>query len=132
MALEAWYDEDSDDPTMLRRAEQLDWLFDRVVKWEAPVLVELLVADDLTRAIFDVGVNGKTGRGVLYYSGSGETVMSLGSSAATGKILYYYMTSDTEFPLSAEIPLDLVRQAAHEYMSSGGARPTVVDWQPLR
>ncbi|WP_406601579.1 Imm1 family immunity protein [Lentzea miocenica] len=44
--------------------------------------------------------------------------------------MYYYLGSDTEFPATAEIPLPDVRRAAHEYMSTGGSRPTGVTWQP--
>ncbi|MCP2093896.1 MULTISPECIES: Imm1 family immunity protein [Actinosynnema] len=133
MALEAWYDWESDGPTIVRTTEELDRVLDRVVGWEGPALVELLVAENLTRAVFDVGLNGKIGLGTLYYSGGGSgRLCSLGASSGEGNVLYYYMNSDTEFPLSSEVPLDLVRQAAHEYMSTGGERPTVVDWQPLR
>lgn len=51
------------------------------------------------------------------------------TARAESEVLYYYMDSDAEYPVDAEIPLATVRQAAHEYLTTGGQRPTRVTWQ---
>ncbi|MEV0678848.1 Imm1 family immunity protein [Actinosynnema sp. NPDC050436] len=135
VALEAWYDVDHDEPAMIHTAADLDRVLDTVAGWEGRVIVELFVADDPRRAIFDVGVYGQGERGALYYAGRGEKWFSRGTMAAPStvspaeRLSYYYMTSDTEYPGDSEIPLDVVRRAAHEYMRTGGERPTSPTWQ---
>ncbi|GAA3464327.1 Imm1 family immunity protein [Saccharothrix longispora] len=136
VALEAWFDADTDEPTMIHSPAELDKVLDIVAEWEGRMIVELFVADNPRRAIFDVGVYGQGERGALYYASRGEKWFSRGAPVDPSgtdqakKLLYYYMNSDTEYPADAEIPLEVVRRAAHEYMSTGGERPTVTDWQP--
>ncbi|ACU39799.1 Imm1 family immunity protein [Actinosynnema mirum] len=132
MALKAWHDDESDEPAIVGTPEELDRVLDVAVGWGWRAIVELFVVGSPKRAIFGVGVHGRAGVGMLCYSDARGKWRTLGGEAVTGQILYCYMNADTEFTADCEIPLDLVRQAAHEYMSSGGARPTVVDWQPLR
>ncbi|WP_433262742.1 Imm1 family immunity protein [Actinosynnema sp. CS-041913] len=82
----------------------------------------------------NVGVHGGTRRGALYYAEDGAEWFSVGEPEPSGRpadrLLYYYMNNSTEFPGDCEIPLDVVRLAAHEYMTTGGERPTVSAWQP--
>ncbi|GLZ28264.1 hypothetical protein Lesp02_04540 [Lentzea sp. NBRC 105346] len=132
VALEAWFDRDADDPAIVRTAEELDTLLDTVAAWPRPSTVQLLIADDLGRAVLDVGLDGTHGRGVLYYSGPEwpDACASQGTDTATPSPIYYYMGSDTEYPPTAEIPLADVLRAAHEYMTTGGERPTGIKWQP--
>jgi hypothetical protein len=131
VALAAWFDGNSDDPTVVRTTAQLDEVLDLVIGSGGPRVVQLLVQDDPARAIFDVGLDGQ--RGALYFSSTDHPggCFSRGSEAATPTPLtYYYMGSDTEYPASAELPVAVVRRAAHEYLATGGERPTSVDWQP--
>lgn len=131
MALEAWFDGDTDEPTIIDTAAGLDAVLDTVTGWGGPHIVELLVADDPGHAIFDVAVYGKHERGALYYSARNrETWFSRGTRTAGETPIYYYMGSPTEYPHDAEIPLDEVLRAAHEFMRTGGGRPTGVGWQP--
>jgi hypothetical protein len=131
VALEAWFDGDTDEPTIIGTAAELDVVLDTVAGWEGPHIVQLLVADDPGHAIFDVALHGKAERGALYYSARNrETWFSRGTETAAETPIYYYMSSPTEYPTDAEIPLTEVRRAAHEYMSNGGSRPTGVEWQP--
>jgi hypothetical protein len=108
----------------------LDTVLDLVAGLGGPRIVQLLVHDNPARAMFDVGLHGP--RGALYYSSPDHPAgcFSLGPDIASTTPIYYYMGSDTEYPADAEVPIDMVRQAAHEYMASGGDRPTAVDWQP--
>lgn len=132
VALEAWFDRNADEPTIVRTADELDAVLDTVAAWPRPNTVQLLIADDLGRAILDVGLDGAHGRGVLYYAGEAfpDACASQGADTADPLPIYYYLGSDTEFPATAEIPLIDVRRAAHEYMSTGGERPSGIKWQP--
>lgn len=133
VALEAWFDPNTQAPTVIRTAAELDAVLDTVVAWPRPNTVQLLIVDDPGRAILDVGLDGGHGRGALYYAGGEhrEGCTSQGPDAADPPPIYYYLGSDTEYPADAEILLDDVRKAAHEYMSTGGERPTGILWQPL-
>ncbi len=131
VALEAWFDGDADEPTIIDTTTGLDAVLDAVAGWGGPHVVELLVADDPGHAIFDVALDGKRERGALYYSARNrETWFSRGGETSPGTLIYFYMGSPTEYPHDAELPLVQVRQAAHEYMATGGQRPTGTDWQP--
>ncbi|WP_434451790.1 Imm1 family immunity protein [Lentzea sp. E54] len=133
MELKVWWDEDSDEPTFVRTLEELDALRVQASAVDYPVLFEMLDASDPYRVILNAGFFGD--RGVLYYSG-GEHRHGLYSKnpddgfSAPENRLYYYMSSDREFPMTAEYPVDIVWQACKEYMMSDGERPTVVEWQP--
>ncbi|MGZ3141100.1 Imm1 family immunity protein [Lentzea chajnantorensis] len=131
VALEIWYDVDADDPTLIRTPEELDAVLDAVAAWPFPGQLQLLIADDPGQVVLDVGIDGTNQRGVLFYSGPDfpDAYASRGSDIAEQVPVYYYMGSDTEFPATAEIPLADVRRAAHEYMSTGGGRPSDVAWQ---
>jgi len=132
VALEAWFDRDAEDPTIVHTAEELDAVLDAVAALPRPSTLQLLIADDLGRAVLDVGLDGRHARGVLYYSGAEcpNGCASQGTDTAEVLPIYYYMGSDTEYPPTAEIPSADVRRAAHEYMTTGGERPTGIKWQP--
>ncbi|MGW6929570.1 Imm1 family immunity protein [Lentzea sp. NPDC054927] len=133
VALEAWFDRDAEDPTVVRTAEELDAVLDAVAALPRPSTLQLLIADNLGRAVLDVGMDGAHARGVLYYSSGAECPDGCASQGAdTAEVLpiYYYMGSDTEYPATAEISSADVRRAAHEYMATGGERPTGIKWQP--
>lgn len=132
--LEAWYDAEHDGPTIIRTPDELDAVLDAVTGWDGRILVDLYVADNRARATFNVGVNARTRCGALYYADDHGEWFSMATTesdqAPVERILYYYMNSDTEYPGDCEIPLDVVRRAAHEYMATGGERPTALTWQP--
>jgi hypothetical protein len=134
VALIAYWDPGhGDNPPRLETVDQLDRALEEVRATRRMAVVELLVADDRGRAILDVGLNGD--RGTLYYAGENWSAWfsSAGKRAEQDDdgepLLYYYMTADTEYPRSAEIPVEQVMAAAREYMTSGGARPAGVEWQ---
>ncbi|WP_306743741.1 Imm1 family immunity protein [Saccharothrix yanglingensis] len=131
VALDAWYDRKATGPTVVNTPAELDAVLDTVVDWNAPITVQLLIHGDPGHAILDVGLDARTGRGVLCYAGSDapDACISKGSDTAEQPPLYF-TGSDTEFPVNSEIPLGEARRAAHEYMSTGGRRPTGVEWQP--
>ncbi|MBB5956941.1 hypothetical protein FHS29_003534 [Saccharothrix tamanrassetensis] len=135
--LEAWYDEEQDEAVTVRTSAELDAVLDAVIAWDGRIVVHLKPArpadTNTRRKTLDVGVHGNTGQGALVYTspdGRWFSRATSGSDAnADGRILYYYMNSDTEYPADSEIPLDVVRRAAHEYLTTGGQRPTAATWQ---
>jgi hypothetical protein len=40
------------------------------------------------------------------------------------------MRNDREHPANDQLPFAAIRQAAHEYMTTGGNRRTNIDWRP--
>jgi hypothetical protein len=44
-------------------------------------------------------------------------------------VFYYYMGSDTDYPRDSEISILVLRDAAKEFLRTGGDRPTSVPWQ---
>jgi hypothetical protein len=46
-----------------------------------------------------------------------------------GEVSYYVSGGEREFPERSAIPIALVRQAVKEFLSSGGVRPTCIQWQ---
>lgn len=57
---------------------------------------------------------------------------SSGPENASGKGIYSLMGHLMEFPDHSDVPIDLVRQAAQEFLLSGGKRPACVEWQEDR
>jgi hypothetical protein len=131
VALEAWFDSDAEDPTIVHTPDELDAVLDTIAAWPYPGQLQLLIADNPGYVVLDVGLNGAKQCGVLFYSSQAlpDAYASQGSGTADSVPIYYYMGSDTEFPVTAEIPLADVRRAAHEYMSTGGGRPNDIHWQ---
>ncbi|GAA0251349.1 hypothetical protein GCM10010492_59620 [Saccharothrix mutabilis subsp. mutabilis] len=135
--LEAWYDEEQDDAVAVRTPAELDAVLDAVAAWDGRIIVHLKPArpvdTTMRRKTLDVGVHGNTGRGALVYtSPDGLWFSKATTDTDTGpeeRVLYYYMNSDTEYPADSEIPLDVVRQAAHEYLAADGQRPTAPTWR---
>ncbi|MFC6090828.1 Imm1 family immunity protein [Saccharothrix lopnurensis] len=135
--LEAWYDEEQDDAVTVRTQAELDAVLDAVAAWDGRVIVHLKPARpvdvNMRRRTLDVGVHGNSDRGALVYDspdGRWYSKAAFDTSANRDeRILYYYMNSDTEYPADSEIALDVVRQAAHEYLATEGQRPTSPTWQ---
>ncbi|WP_041837036.1 Imm1 family immunity protein [Actinosynnema mirum] len=134
--LEAWYGDDQDDAVPVRTAAELDAVLDEVAAMRGRVIVHLKVARppslDVRRMILNVGLNGDAGLGSLFYRSPSGAWYSQGAAAdpSVSELLYYYMNSDTEYPLDCEIPIDAVRRAAHEYRSAVDTRPSAPGWQP--
>ncbi len=136
VALTASFDADSDEAMTVKTAAELDEVLDTVAGWEGRIIVQLRIAHpaDVTmrRLGLYVGVFGSTTQGTLMYSSPGGVWFSKSTPGPdwnpAERLLYYYMNSDTEYPADSEIPLDVVRRAAHEYMETGGSRPGEPNW----
>lgn len=131
MALEVWFDKP--DPTIVKTAQDLDAVLDAVIPG---TIAQLLILDDPDgHGVLDVGLDTRTGRGVVrYFGGEPEgTFGSLGVEAGNTNddLVYHYMGSSSHFSATEEIPLTECRKAAHEYMQTNGERPASITWQDV-
>ncbi|MCX4749213.1 Imm1 family immunity protein [Kitasatospora sp. NBC_01287] len=76
-----------------------------------------------------VGVDGKRQVGVLGFMDAEGNVVTLGALEGRGEVSYCIVGNPTEFPDRSEVPVSLIRQAVKEFLTSGGQRPTCVQWQ---
>lgn len=131
--LEAWYEIEQDGAVIVSTPAELDAILDTVAGWDGRRLVDFYVVGATRPALFNVGLHGKAGRGALVYSAGSEGWISTETPesgwSTDEPILYYLMMSDTEFPANCEVSLDVARQAAHEFMATGGERPTATAWR---
>ena len=134
-AVSVYYaDEHDDQPVTVTTPDEVDALIDRVrdeSPEQAPILMQLYIADDVYAQELSAGIRGD--RGVLRYSGRNwpEGVYSTGDGPIGPEPLaYFYMDNHTEFPPNAEVPLATVRQAVRDFLTTSGDRPSGVDWQP--
>lgn len=76
-----------------------------------------------------LAVAAEDGVGGLWYTGpDGESLVAKGATSELDQVVYYYMGSEREFPRDSEVPLSNVRQAAHEFLVSGGELPSSASW----
>jgi hypothetical protein len=76
-----------------------------------------------------VGVDSSRGVGLLTFMDATGNWVTVGEPTDEEWVVYFIATHYTELPGSSEIAVDLVRQAAREFVMSGGQRPTCVEWQ---
>ncbi len=134
--LTAWYDQEQADGETLSTPGDLDRVLDVLTGREGRFLAALSIAGEPAGPSLEVGVNSAEQLGSLNYAkGWEENWFSTNSPGSPQPheehILYYYMMSDTEYPADCEIPLDVVRRAAHEFMRTGGERPSEPQWRAL-
>jgi hypothetical protein len=128
-------------PQILRTPADVDALIDALLEqtWEneTAALFHLdhpVNEHGLPDHEFFVVVDSETHTGALRYcgrwQGQGGTWFSQGDNGRTGIVLHLYMESDNEWPADSEIPLDDVRTAVKEFLTTAGQRPTNITWQP--
>jgi hypothetical protein len=134
---EAYFKHGQDEnPLILFGAEDVDRLLEDLLSgsWENSIAALYVVGRDNAAGVPDhellvaVDLQGKP-TGALRYMGGDGTYFSDNQSGADGEVLYYYMGSDREFPVSSSIPLEVLRLAVKEFLASGGNRPASVEWQ---
>ena len=126
----------ADSPVLLSTERDVDSLIDVLLEgseWENAAELHSLDRNLLPSGFPDheflVGVNRERYVGVVSYMDE-KNFVSLGSSADSGEDVSYFIAGNpTEFPLSSEIPLEHVRRAVKEFLSSGGVRPECIQWQ---
>jgi hypothetical protein len=118
------------DPVPVATTRELDELLDRIqaaAPADAPPLVALDMPDRQRSLV--IGLRGPVGllNFVDLNDADGGAVSKADSDGAETPP-YFYCGHWTEFPTDAELPIDDVRAAAREYLSTGH-RPTNVTWQ---
>jgi hypothetical protein len=133
MALEAWYDVDDGEPTVIGTVDDADALFGRMAvdaaRFDIPQLTEFFRHDADNWAVAYFGVNVKNDRGIVTHSDPSGSVISVNDIGTIGAVTYDYMGHLRELPANAEVPMADVRQAMREFITTNGARPTSVSWQ---
>ncbi|MFE7564516.1 Imm1 family immunity protein [Kitasatospora sp. NPDC057500] len=76
-----------------------------------------------------VGVDKELQVGVLLFIDRSGNFVTAGAADSRNAPEYYLAGHWTRFRDQVEIPLDLVREAVKEFLSSGGQRPTCVPWK---
>jgi hypothetical protein len=129
--LTLWYANDQVDADVVRTHEELDAGMDRVAALAGqdwPALAEVTqLGVDLAAPMLYLGLH--VDKGAIMYPESTRRVYTAGTPTGNRETLLYMQgTADCEFPANAEVPVQLVRQAAHEFAETG-VRPTCVNWQ---
>lgn len=113
---------------VLTTEQEVDEFLDRVrTEADPPQLMAYVsIQGDTYGQLLQIGVHGD--RGWLGYGKGPDAWWSRGSDA-DGDVFYYFQRTQTvEVPASAEIPYDAVRAAVKEFLTTGGERPTNVEW----
>ncbi|MET9053364.1 Imm1 family immunity protein [Streptomyces bacillaris] len=132
---------DGEKPELLYAPEDMDAVIDALlVGQEGPIRENLAQVHSLERETLPsgypdhelmVGVDKDLQVGILSFMDASGNFVTLGTLEGRNDPTYYIQGHMTEFQARSEIPIDLVRQAAREFVSSGGKRPTCIEWQPL-
>jgi hypothetical protein len=133
--LTAWYSlGQGESGHVIHDGAELDAMLDHVThlaRADWPVLSTLSRA--AAGPVLYVGFHGPVGT-LLHASLENGRQFSRGQAGDRNDepILYMYMTSADEFPANSEIPVDLVRRAAHYFAETEGRLPEVVwqEWTP--
>ncbi|MFD8496236.1 Imm1 family immunity protein [Amycolatopsis sp. NPDC059657] len=130
--IEAWYEGHTDKPVIVTTGEDLERVLDDVVAAGALQMAQLITDGDTNKPHLFVGLNGD--RGTLRYAAP-DVPTSYSKNTGTPfplpeweDITYYFGRADFEYPDDAEIPVTVVREAAHEFLTTAGQRPTGVEW----
>lgn len=138
--LKAFYDPWPAEAVTLSTPAQVDELLDRMAaEAESPEVEVGLVAqidgkdDDEGWSILQFGIRaaGSLCGFVGHVGKDSASVMSDNGGTSPEMIAYDYQYNEREVPSNAEVSLDTVRKAVHDYVASGGARPGGVTWREL-
>ncbi|HEY6738504.1 MAG TPA: Imm1 family immunity protein, partial [Actinopolymorphaceae bacterium] len=119
---------------VLERPEDVDTVFDgvRAEVADAGALLMMIgfVDDPDNGSLLQVGINGD--KGLLTYDGEDQPdgLISYAGKDIGGAVYYSFQGTKAEFPASAEVPFDVMKRAVKEFLETGGALPTVVEWRP--
>lgn len=127
VTLEVWYDQEPDndfsegDPTILvSTPEDMDALLDRVQRETkdatVPPMLECSVSGDPMRGACNIGVGHD--KGFLMFM-TPEPAQTEGDPTLAGEVAYDYMGHLREIPARFEVPMDVVRAGAREFVRTG-------------
>lgn len=134
--LEATYDAERE-PAALRTPAEIDaFIAELLAAGTEPIAAAVYAINEATDTDPDhelvVGLRPGSDLGAMRYAGDDGDWFSLGNQTRPDGVEYAYFGTGTEFPANAEVPVDVVRAALGEMLSSGGARPGCVEWQAGR
>ncbi|MFF2382631.1 Imm1 family immunity protein [Streptomyces sp. NPDC058108] len=127
--------EHGDSPVLLQSPSDVDSLFDALVAGGPSE--NLAALHSLERPLMPAGVpdhellvgaDRDLQVGVLAFMDDGNW-FSLDPFRGPGQTSYSIMGAATDFPTNSRIAISLARQAVMEFLSSGGQRPTCIQWQ---
>ncbi|MCP3805112.1 Imm1 family immunity protein [Allokutzneria sp. A3M-2-11 16] len=132
VALEAWYDSEDDEPTLIQGSADLDVLLDRMVAdgrgFDVPPLAELSRQSPDGWLVAHVGLDPRRGTGFMTYADPVGSVTSCNGGTDREPVDYDYMGHQRQIPANAELPLADICEAVHELVATGG-RPSCIAWQ---
>jgi hypothetical protein len=136
--LEAFYDPGPGSGFVVSTPAQVDELLDRMVSESAKETVGLMAQvgckeGDGWGSGLQFGVRAAKCGFVAYMGASQAEGSAISDNGGTSPemIAYDYQYNEREVPSNAEVSLDTVRQAVHDYVASGGARPAGVRWREV-
>ncbi|MGW1340221.1 Imm1 family immunity protein [Kribbella sp. NPDC002412] len=129
-----------DEPTILTSAAEIDELIDTLLSAGPQYSVAALAIRERPRSElglpdheFELAVNADGKSGGLRYAGRrGEESgvwYAVGEQSGHEPLMYGHAGNETPFPSDSELPLDVVRAAAKEFLAIGGDRPSSVAWR---
>lgn len=77
-------------------------------------------------------MDAEEGVGSLAHLENGTLWYSLGDKGGREDVFYYFVGHGRDFPTDSLVSIELIRKAIKEFLTSGGERPTCVNWQPCR
>jgi hypothetical protein len=124
------------EPVRLATPEQIDALIDELLtgsEYENMAALYSLERRKLPSGAADhqllIGVDRELRIGLVSYFDADGNRITVGPPDGRDEVVYYSCGEITEFPGPSEVSIELVRQAAKEFLTSGGQRPTCVQWQ---
>ncbi|MCK2243714.1 MULTISPECIES: Imm1 family immunity protein [unclassified Crossiella] len=134
------------EPFLIRTAADVDHFFDRAItlirdRGRGPQLAQLsymtgVGEDEFPAEEFYVGFDVERNLCALSYLGPqphGKWFSFQTCDAPTdraGTFQYAYWGTPSEFPADSGVPVENAKAAVVEFLTTGGARPTAVQWQP--
>lgn len=122
------------DATM-RSVNEVDSVLDGIKEWLGNtgallMLVGFVDGDSENGPLLQVGIN--RDKGLLTYDGpdNPEGLLSHGGGRSRDLVYYFFQGTKAEFPASAEVPYERVKQAVKEFGSGDGALPGSINWRP--
>ncbi|WP_370964782.1 Imm1 family immunity protein [Amycolatopsis sp. cg9] len=131
MVVTAWFEPGQAEPLVLAEQADVDALLDTMIReasgQDIPVIAEINRQDADGWAVLHVGVRPAGGGFISHVSPAGSVISTSGSTSPE-LVSYDYMNNEREIPRHAEVPLEIVRQAARDFVRSNGDRPAGVTW----
>lgn len=131
--LDIWYaqtpeDDDGYVANRVTTAAELDELIARILAetagHAAPPMIQVAISGVKRSPALEVGL-GKD-KGFIGYTARTEGGWTRGDGDPSTVVDYIYLGNHTQVPADVEVPLSVVRQGLHEFLSTG-ERPSVVD-----